>query len=292
MFSYIHKPVLVAEVLEFLTCLKGRIFVDATIGEGGHAEEVLKCLSPEKLIGIDQDREILEISKRRFKGYKNAVFVCENFVDLEQILKELRIDKIDGIVFDLGVSLYHFKISSRGFSFRKTGPLDMRMNSRISLTAGDIVNRYPYEKLREILRDYGEEYAAGRIARAIVKRRAKHIFKTTVELADFIAKVKPYRGRIHPATKTFQALRIEVNKELDVLKEALVSAVNCLKEAGRICVISYHSLEDRIVKHTMRECEKEGISKTLTTKVVKPNRSEVLGNPSARSAKLRVAERR
>ncbi len=290
----IHKPVLLEETVNLLIENDGEIYIDCTIGLGGHAKEILKRNKKAFLIGIDKDDYALEIAEKNLKEFEGRfVLYKADFKDFDLVLQEEGIDKVDGILFDIGVSMFQLK-SERGFSFQIDAPLDMRMNPEQTLTAYKVVNEYPERELIRILKEYGEEKYAKRIVKAIVERRKKKPIETTLELVEVIlsAVPEPYKhGRIHPATKTFQAIRIEVNKELESLKEALYKTPDYMNVKGRLAVISFHSLEDRIVKHFMKEKEREGIFKIITKKPITPSEEEIKENPASRSAKLRVAER-
>jgi len=290
----IHRPVLLKESVDLLTGNGGRIYVDCTLGLGGHAKEILSRRKDIFLVGLDRDEEALELARENLKEYEGRfVLYKANFADLDLVLKEEGIARVDGFLFDLGVSMYQLK-SERGFSFQIEAPLDMRMDKSQSLTAYRVVNEYSEKKLAEIISKYGEERFAKRIAKAIVKRRKEKPIRTTLELAEIISSAVPpsYRyGRIHPATKTFQAIRIEVNKELENLKVALEKTPQHLNLKGRLVVISFHSLEDRIVKRFLKEMEKEGIFRILTKKPITPSEEELKQNPASRSAKLRSAEK-
>src|SRR3989338_6495652 len=253
-----HTPVLAEEVLESLRCDRKGIYVDCTLGGGGHSEEILKVTDPASVvIGIDQDEEAIRVASERLKEFGAGFRVLKgNFRDIEGILERENIREIDGILFDLGVSGYQIDEQSIGFSFRKAGPLDMRMDIRKKTTAFDLINSLPQKELENVIRSFGEEKWAGRIARVIVKVRSEKNILTTTELAEIISNIIPksnWPGKIHPATKTFQALRIKVNEELEILTPALTSAISKLSSGGRICVISYHSLEDRIVKEVFNK---------------------------------------
>jgi len=290
----IHKPVLLKESVYYLTQSGGKVYVDCTLGGGGHAKEILKRREDIYLIGIDRDEEAIEIAKENLKEFEGRFSIYKaNFMDLDLVLKEEGIEKVDGFLFDLGVSMYQLK-GERGFTFQEDQPLDMRMDKEQPLTAYKVINNYPERELVRILKEYGEEKFAVRIAKAIVQRRKKKPIQTTGELVDLILSVVPeyYKhGKIHPATRTFQAIRIEVNKELDSLKEALEKTPDYLNPKGRLVVISFHSLEDRIVKQFMKQKEKESIFKIITKKPITPSEEEIRENPASRSAKLRVAER-
>lgn len=286
----IHLPVMLQEVIEALKVEENGIYIDGTVGLGGHAKGILEKARGCTLIGIDQDEDALEIAKERLKGY-DIHLVKDRFSNMEAIVKSLGYKQVDGIVFDLGVSSLQLKSEGRGFSFLKDETLDMRMDRKQELTAEKIVNEYSEKDLADVLWRYGEERFSRRIARAIVNVRGKRPIKTCRELAGVIEKVVGQRGRIHPATKTFQALRIEVNKELTELSMAINIAPNILKPGGRFCVLSYHSLEDRIVKRSFKKLADKGLVSIVTKKPLIPQKEEQRLNPSSRSAKLRVAER-
>jgi 16S rRNA (cytosine1402-N4)-methyltransferase len=289
-----HVPVLVREVMEFLRPDRGGVYIDATLGLGGHGIEILKAVAGRGLlIGLDRDEESLKVAEARFKaeGLRDYVLRKARFSEMENVLKELHIDGAEGVLLDLGLSMYQLKAPGRGMSFMVDEPLDMRMDRAAPLTAREIVNEYREEELARIFWEYGEERNSRKIARAIVTRRSKKPIETTGELAELVTRF--YRGhwRVHPATRVFQALRIAVNNELWELGEALNSLARLLHTGGRLAAISYHSLEDRAVKHFIREKDKEGVFKSLTKKPVTPSVEEIRANPSARSAKLRAAEK-
>lgn len=305
-----HRPVMSVEVVRFLGCRAGGTYVDGTLGGGGHAMEILSASAPDgRLIGIDWDEEALEYVKERLKPDAGRVeFVKGNFADMKSIMDELEIDRVDGILLDLGVSSRHLDDPERGFSFQHDAPLDMRMDRGGATTAFDLVNTLPEEELREIVRRYGDERWAKRIAMKIVKRRRESPVKTTMELADIISSAIPRKFHprsINPATKTFMALRIAVNREIENLERALHDGIGLLRHGGRMVVITFHSLEDRIVKTAFRElatgctcpsdlpycvCNKKSQAKLLTRKPLIPTEGEVEENPRARSAKLRAVE--
>jgi len=284
------------------------IYVDCTLGGGGHLRYLLSRLSPDaRVIGIDKDLEVLNQSREKLNA-PNLTLVQSDFRNLTLILQELGIDQVDGILMDLGVSSFQLDIVDRGFSFHEDAPLDMRMNREEALTARDIVNSYDEREITEILFKYGEEAYARNIARAIVGYRADKEIESTLELVDIIKGAVParYRRDKHPARKSFQALRIAVNGELDALREVLPQAVEVLKPGGRLCIISFHSLEDRIVKQFMQEkarscicppdfpicvCKQQPLLRVINRKPIMANIEECTGNPRARSARLRVAAR-
>lgn len=287
----LHIPVMVKEVIELLDPSPDGVYVDATLGCAGHSMEILKKLGLNgRLIGIDRDETAIEISKDLLNDSR-VILKKAKFSQLLEVLKELNIDRIDGIIFDLGVSMLQLKDFSRGFSFYSENNLDMRMDQNDSLTAWYVVNKYPEKELERILREYGDEPFARRITKEIVRQRSKKTIDTCKELAELVKRVVPRHGKLHPATQVFQALRIEVNKEIEELKAGLSQAVELLKKGGRICVISYHSGEDRIVKNFFKEKEKEGIIRVFTKKPILPSLEEVFRNPSSRSARLRGGEK-
>ncbi|MDW8403765.1 16S rRNA (cytosine(1402)-N(4))-methyltransferase RsmH [Chloroflexus sp.] len=293
-----HTPVLLAEVVAALAPRPGGRYLDATVGGGGHALAVLQAAQPGgMLLGIDADPDALAATAERLAEAglrQQAVLRHGSFADLAALATEAGFTAVDGILFDLGVSSYQLDTPERGFSFAADGPLDMRLDPTQGLTAADLVNRLSERELADILFQYGEEHAARRIARAIVERRRAQPFQRTADLAAVVARAVGGRhGRIHPATRTFQALRIAVNQELDRLAAALPQAVALLAPGGRLAVISFHSLEDRIVKQFLR-AEAAGETPRLaliTKKPVVASDAEVAANPRARSAKLRVAAR-
>lgn len=307
--DYIHKPVLLDESVKGLNIKEDGIYVDCTLGGGGHTEEILKKATKGKVIGIDQDNYAIERASEKLSGYKNFMPVKNNFSKIEEILNELSIDKIDGIIFDLGVSSFQLDIPERGFSYNYDMPLDMRMDKSQTTTARHIVNGYEENELTRILWDYGEEKWAARIAKFIVEEREQEFIETTGQLVSIIKKAIPKSARqegSHPAKKTFQAIRIEVNRELEILENTVKAAVERLNKKGRICVITFHSLEDRIIKNTFAELNKDCICppefpkcmcehrrklKIITKKPITPSEEELTENRRAHSAKLRIGER-
>lgn len=304
-----HTPVMVREVLQLLRPRPGEVFVDATVGLGGHSVEIAPRLIPGGwLVGIDRDPSALEVAARRlepFSGAMRVTLVHSDFRNLPQVLSARGLDGVDGILFDLGVSSMQLDSAERGFSFRFDAPLDMRMDSsQEGITAADIVNRWGEPELRHLIQQYGEEPAAARIARAIVQNRP---ISSTQQLAMLVAKAVGRRGgHIHPATRTFQALRIAVNRELEGLQEAIEQAVHCLLPGGRIVVLTYHSLEARAVKRAFQrlsgkcicppdapecQCGAKRCIRLLTPHALKPDAEEVALNPRSRSAQCRAAER-
>lgn len=309
--SSFHTPVMQKEVIQFLQCHPGNIYVDGTIGGGGHANGILETTAPDGvLIGIDVDDDALCESERRLKVYQNrTILVKGNFAEMDKLLKNLNIQKVHGILLDLGLSSHQIETAERGFSFSLNATLDMRMDRSCGLSAYDLINSFQDKELEKIIKTYGEEIMARKIVKAISARRRISPIKTTVELADIIVRALPAsvrRGRIHPATRTFQAIRIYINKELLNLYQAIHCGIDMLNDSGRFVIISFHSLEDRIVKNVFRSWEKGCICppdfpacachrkpklKVLTKKPITPAISEVESNPRARSARLRVAER-
>lgn len=293
--AYEHLPVLVEQVIEFLDPHPDGIYVDCTLGGAGHALKILERSSPTgRLIGIDRDGEAIEEAYLRLKLYESRITLIHgNFSDLREILRELNIGKVEGILIDLGVSYQQLIDEKRGFSFQSEGPLDMRMDRTQRKTAAKLINALSRVELEGILRKYGEGRWGRKIAKAIVRHRQKTPIVTTTQLRDIIssAVLKPPR-RIHPATKAFQAIRIAVNDELNNLEKAIRDGVPLLKSGGRLCILSFHSLEDRIVKESFRQYEKApGLITIITKKPIAPSKGEISENPRARSAKLRVAER-
>jgi len=306
-----HKSVLLDECIENLNIKPDGIYVDGTIGGAGHSEEICKRLSEEGvLIGIDRDIEALEEAKKRLADYKcKKYFIHDNYSNIKEILRELDIDKVDGVLLDLGVSSYQLDNPDRGFSYMQDAPLDMRMNAEEDFTAEDVVNEYSVGELTDIIKDYGEERWAKRIASFIERERKKERITTTGKLVQIIKEAVPASARRegpHPAKRTFQAIRIEVNDELGGLKKAVDEIIDILSQNGRLCIISFHSLEDRIVKEAFarREnpctcpkgapvctCGKVPDGRRVTRKPICPLGSEQVENPRARSAKLRVLEK-
>jgi len=307
-----HIPVLQKEVIEYLDPKPNENFIDCTIGEGGHTLAILEKTSPDgKVMGIDQDQEQIEnckskkiissspsllqaeARKLKIENFKNRlVLACDNFANLEEIAKSQNFKQVSGILFDLGMSSWHLEESGRGFSFLRNEPLDMRYNLENPLTAEKIVNYWSKPEIEKILREYGEERFAKKIAERIVESRAKPI-ETTFQLIEIIKSVIPRKyqaGRLHPATRTFQALRIVVNDELNNLEKTLPQAINVLNRGGRLVVISFHSLEDRIVKNFYRGQTSKDL-KILTKKPIRPSREEIIKNHRSRSAKLRACQK-
>jgi 16S rRNA (cytosine1402-N4)-methyltransferase len=288
-----HIPVLVEEVMTFLRCEPGRTYVDATLGGGGHALEILKRTAPNGMvIGMEWDEEALSEARKELMPFGERVKIFrENFIHLPDLI---RAESVDGMLLDLGLSSFQVEKEGRGFSFKGEGPLDMRMDQRMEQTAADLVNHLSLEELENILFHYGEERWAKKIAKAIVLEREREPIETTQILRKIVHRAIPRRfhsRRIDPATKTFQAFRIKVNDELENLRKILGIGWTLLKRGGRMCIISFHSLEDRMVKESFRRLGAEGAIHVLTKKPVTPSEEERRRNPRSRSAKLRCAER-
>ena len=306
-----HVSVLLDECLEALNIKEDGIYVDCTLGGAGHSSQILKRLSNEgRLIGIDQDTDALKAAKERLKDYSNVTFVHNNFYNIGEIIDGLDLEAgVDGILMDLGVSSYQLDKGERGFSYMQDAPLDMRMNRENDFSAYEVVNEYSEEELYRIIRDYGEEKFAKRIANFIVTRRTEKPIETTLELVELIKDAIPAKARRegpHPAKRTFQAIRIEVNSELSILNKAIEDGVRQLNKGGRMAIITFHSLEDRIVKNKFRDlavvcrcpkefpicvCNGKAQVKVISRKAIEPTKEEVEMNPRSRSAKLRVIEK-
>jgi 16S rRNA (cytosine1402-N4)-methyltransferase len=305
-----HVSIMLEECMNALDIKKDGIYIDCTLGGAGHSIEILKRLSPKGcLIGIDQDSDALSAAKARLKDFSNVIYVHNNFYNIESILDELKIDKVDGILMDLGVSSYQLDRAERGFSYMKDAPLDMRMNQESSFSAYDIVNTYSEEEISNIIRDYGEEKFAKRIANFIIDRRKNKNIETTFELVDIIKAAIPAKARRegpHPAKRTFQAIRIAVNRELEILEKTIEDGIKHLNIGGRMAIITFHSLEDRIVKNKFRDmenpctcpkgfpmcmCNKKPIIKVISRKPIESSEEEIEENPRSRSAKLRIGEK-
>lgn len=307
-----HYSVLLKETIEQLNIRPDGVYLDGTLGGGGHAEAVLKRLSDKgHLYGFDQDEAAVEAASKRLSPFGNkATLIRENYRNAVEILKERGVDGLDGIVLDLGVSSYQFDTAERGFSYRYDTPLDMRMDQRSSLSAKEIVNNYSESELFHIIKDYGEEPFAKNIAKHIVKEREKKEITTTFELNEIIKNAIPAKmrqGGGHPSKRTYQAVRIECNHELEVLRDSLDGMISFLKPGGRICIITFHSLEDRIVKTAFRTkespcicppefpvctCGRISEGKVITKKPILPSKEELEANNRSKSAKLRIFERR
>ena len=303
----LHRPVMLSQVIEYLRPRSGGVYIDATLGLGGHARAILEESSPEgKLIGIDRDRESLRKAARELDRFERRVELHHgNFARVKDIARRWRFGACDGILADLGLSSFQLETAERGFSFQRSGPLDMRMDTDAPLTAAEVVNRFPERKLAGLIYSYGEEPGSRRIARAIVRARP---LNDTLSLAEVVSRAvrSRRRSRIHPATRTFQALRIFVNGELEALRQFVASAIELLREGGRLAIISFHSLEDRIVKGSLGSlargcicppempacaCGRKKLVKLVCRKPVSPTEEETISNPRSRSARLRVAER-
>jgi len=296
-----HIPVLQKEVIKYLDPKTNENFIDCTIGGGGHALAILEKIQPNgKVLGVDWDEEII----RRLKIKNNLILVCDNFANLKKFIKKYNFENISGVLFDLGYCSWHLEESGRGFSFLRNEPLDMRYNIKSKiLTAEKIVNEWSEDALERILKEYGEERYAGRIARKIIEARKLRPIKTTFQLVELIKRAMPGRYHYrkisrrkargflrdrHPATRTFQALRIAVNDELNNFKKALPQALEALEPDGKLVIISFHSLEDRIAKNFFKDRAEKGLVKILTKKPIKPSTEEIKINPRSRSAKLRA----
>jgi 16S rRNA (cytosine1402-N4)-methyltransferase len=307
--NFEHIPVMLDTTIKYLNCKKDGIYVDGTLGRGGHTAAILENIDDEGLvIALDRDLEAINSVKDSIES-RNLILEHANYIDIDKVLDKHNIAEVDGMIFDLGVSSPQLDNSDRGFSYKNNGPLDMRMNRDQKLSAADIVNNYRKDKIEKIIYDYGEDNWASRIAEFIVAFREKKEIETTFELVDIIKAAIPASARRsggHPARRTFQALRIATNNELNQLEDMIDVAVNRLKKEGRICIISFHSLEDRIVKHKFKDlasdcicppelpvckCDKEPLVKIITRKPVRASEKEVEDNHRARSAKLRVAEK-
>lgn len=306
-----HVSVLLDECIDNLNIKPDGVYVDCTMGGAGHSKEIVKRLSKDGLfIGFDQDINAINTAKKRLSEYSDRVkFVHSNFQNLKNELEKIGVYKVDGVLADLGVSSHQLDEADRGFSYMQDAPLDMRMDIRCSFSAYDVVNTYSEAELSKIIKDYGEDNWAKRIAKFIVEGRKEKNIETTGELVEIIKKAIPKKARIdgpHPAKRTFQAIRIEVNNELGVITEMIDDAASIMNEGGRICIITFHSLEDRIVKNAFRDlatdcicpphipicqCDKEALVKVITRKPILPTDKEIEENPRSRSAKLRVAER-
>lgn len=286
-----HTPVLLEAVIEWLRVVPSGVYLDATVGTGGHALEIVRRLSSGRLIGLDCDAEALAVARQRLAPFgEKVMLVRARFSEIDQVVRQWQLPPLDGLLADLGVSSLQLARAERGFSFQRPGPLDMRMDQRQELTAERLVNQTSVSELTDLLRRYGEERDASRIARAIVRARP---IRDTEHLATVVAGARKAKGRqkLHPATKTFLALRIAVNRELEELEQFLNRAPATLAPGGRWVVLSYHSLEDRLVKRAFRAYAAAGVLRLLTRKPVRPSAEEVRQNPRARSARLRAAER-
>ncbi len=305
-----HISIMFDEVMNGLRIRPDGIYCDGTLGGGGHSSGIAASLGPEgRLIGIDQDAEAIEAAEKRLAGFSGVTIVRDNYRNMKAVLASLGIEHVDGILLDLGVSSWQLDSAERGFSYRNEAPLDMRMNRESSLTARQVVNEYDEAELVRILRMYGEEPFAGRIASRIVRERELSPIETTTRLSDIIKAAIPAARRReggHPAKRTFQAIRIEVNGELDVLSETLDDMIGLLSPGGRLCIITFHSLEDRIVKQAFKNaenpcicppnfpvctCGRKPLGKMVTRKPIEPSAEEMENNPRSKSAKLRIFEK-
>ena len=291
-----HIPVMLNEVIEHLRPEPGNIVVDGTLGLGGHAEVILKLIGAQgRLIGIDRDAQALAVAQENLRAYQGQCdFVHENYSNIDKVLEKLNIQSVDCILLDLGLSSFQLNDPQRGFSFRAEGPLDMRMDQDSYISAFDLVNSLSEKELSAILKNFGQERWHHRIARYVVENRSEKPIETTKELSAIILRAMPRHSRrekIHPATRAFQAFRIAVNRELEGLEEALDKCFDALKIGGRISVIAFHSLEDRIVKQKFRSLAKSGVLNLIVKKPLRPSDSEARFNSRARSARLRIAER-
>ena len=306
--EFSHVPVLLLEAIEGLNVEESGVYIDGTAGGGGHSEAILKKLKSGKLISIDQDPDAIAFLREKLAKYKNSIVVQENFLNMDKVARELFINEVDGVLLDLGVSSHQFDTKERGFSYRYDAPLDMRMSQK-GVSAYDLVNELPWQELAGIIKNYGEEKFAKGIALAIERQRQSAPIETTQQLVDVIKSAIPARFKRekgHPAKRTFQALRIAVNREIDVLQQGLDSAFSILRPGGRLAVITFHSLEDRIVKKKMASwcqgctcppefpicvCNKKPRAKLVNKKAIEPSQQEVEENPRSKSAKLRVCEK-
>ena len=305
-----HVSVLLDECINALNIKEDGIYVDCTLGGAGHSSEIVKRLSSDgRLIGFDQDKDALKAAGERLKDYKNVTYVHSNFYAIYDVLTYLGIDGVDGILMDLGVSSYQLDNGERGFSYMQDAPLDMRMNRENEFSAYEIVNTYSEEELYRIIKEYGEEKFAKRIASFIVKNREEKNIETTLELVEIIKAAIPAKARRegpHPAKRTFQAIRIEVNKELEIISKTILDGVKKLNKGGRMAIITFHSLEDRIVKNTFKElanpctcpsefpvcvCNRKPEVKLISRKPIEASKEELEFNPRSRSAKLRIIEK-
>jgi 16S rRNA (cytosine1402-N4)-methyltransferase len=310
--NFKHKSVLLDETIEMLNIKPDGIYVDGTLGGGGHSYEICRRLGDKgRLIGIDQDEAAILAGSNKLKEFEDKVtIVRSNYSNMKTVLHNLGIQKVDGILLDLGVSSYQLDTPERGFSYKENSPLDMRMDTRSEITAKDIVNNYSEHDLYRIIRDYGEDKFAKNIAKHIVRVRSEKTIETTDELTEAIKAAIPMKIRMntgHPAKKTFQAIRIELNKELEVLSKSLDDMIEMLNDKGRLCIITFHSLEDRIVKSSFRKnedpctcppnfpvcvCGNQSQGIIITRKPIAPSEEEVLNNKRSKSSKLRVFERK
>ena len=304
-----HKSVLLEETIEGLNIKPDGIYVDGTLGGGGHSYYIASKLTKGRLIGIDQDKDAIKAAGERLKEFEDKVtIVRDNYVNFRKVLDNLNIEKVDGILLDIGVSSYQIDSEERGFTYKYDAPLDMRMDDRNPTTARDIINGYSKEDLTRIIKDYGEDRFAGNIAKHIVEERNKKPIETTGELVEIISNAIPakYKKNGHPAKKTFQAIRIELNQELEVLKDSIDGMIDALNPEGRLCIITFHSLEDRIVKQLFKKaenpctcppnfpvcvCGKKSKGRVITNKPIVPTEEEIKVNKRSKSSKLRIFEK-
>lgn len=306
-----HIPVMISEVLHYLDCKPGRIYVDGTLGGAGHARAICSRISPGGVfIGIDQDIDAIKNAKNVLESFNITIRLFHgNFINLPEFLRQLNIKAVDGILLDLGISLHQIESSGRGFSFLRDEPLDMRMNKMSGITAEDLINTMDEKNLKKIFREYGEERWAGQIAKKIAASRKQKAITSSRQLAQIVCDAVPkssFHQKIHPATRVFMAIRIAVNRELEMLNLFMENVADLLNPKARLCVLSFHSLEDRIVKHRLKTlekgcvcpsdfpecvCNQKPILRSLTRRVVRPSKEEIERNPMARSTKLRAAER-
>jgi 16S rRNA (cytosine1402-N4)-methyltransferase len=306
-----HIPVMISEVLHYLDCKPGKIYVDGTLGGAGHARAICSKISPGGVfIGIDQDIDAIKNAKNVLESFNITIRLFHgNFINLPEFLRQLNIKAVDGILLDLGISLHQIESSGRGFSFLRDEPLDMRMNKMSGITAEDLINTMDEKNLKKIFREYGEERWAGQIAKKIAASRKQKAIKSSRQLAQIVCDAVPkssFHQKIHPATRVFMAIRIAVNRELEMLDVFMENVADLLNPKARLCVLSFHSLEDRIVKHRLKTlekgcvcpsdfpecvCNQKPILRLLTKRVVRPSIEEIERNPMARSTKLRAAER-
>jgi S-adenosyl-methyltransferase mraW len=306
---FLHKSVLLNETISLLKVRENGIYVDGTLGGGGHAYEVCSLLKNGRLIGIDQDEDAISAASDKLKKFNTKVnIIHDNYCNIKAVLSRLGIDRVDGIYLDLGVSSYQLDNAGRGFSYRENAPLDMRMDKRNVKSAADIVNNYDEKELYRVIKNYGEDLFAKNIAKHIVNNREKKRIETTGELADIIKAAIPMKMRLkggHPAKRTFQAIRIELNSELEVLENSIDTMIELLNPGGRLAIITFHSLEDRIVKQIFRQnenpcicpksfpvcvCNRKSKGRVITRKAICPSEDEVRENSRSKSAKLRIFE--
>lgn len=307
MKEFEHIPVLLEECIKGLNIKKDGIYVDGTLGGAGHSLQIAKRLqNTGKLIGIDRDETAIQKAKDTLREFNNVIYVQDNHDNIKEILNKLNIEKVDGILLDLGVSSYQIDEETRGFSYIKTTPLDMRMDKTQELTAEIVINTYPEEKLSEIIYKYGEEKFSRQIAKKICEYRKNKKIETTTELVEIIEKCVPHQKQGHPAKRTFQAIRIEVNNEIEPLYNTVMNSIDCLNPDGRLCIITFHSLEDRAVKQAYTDClgkcicppdlpycvcGKKAKGQIITKKPILPTEEEMNKNTRSKSAKLRIFEK-